>query len=127
MSTFGERLKKEREIKGISQQELAKRLNLSQSTIAYYELDKKQPPHATLNKIASFFDISIDYLLGRTKQPVSQPSVQDEKIDYVVKAAGEPGTDERRKFALKLVEELQKLPVEKQMSLYNFIKDMQKE
>ncbi len=69
MSTFGERLKKEREMRGISQQELANRLNLSQSSVAYYEKDRKQPSQNTLTKIADFFDLDVDYLLGRTEKP----------------------------------------------------------
>lgn len=69
MGTFGERLKYEREKAGVSQQELADRLKLSQSSIAYYERDKKQPPFETLNKIADFFNVQTDYLLGRTNTP----------------------------------------------------------
>ncbi|PWW06281.1 helix-turn-helix protein [Paenibacillus cellulosilyticus] len=67
MPTFGERLKKLRDRKGISQQELADRFNLSQSTIAYYESDKKQPSQNTLQKLADFYETSVDFLLGRTQ------------------------------------------------------------
>lgn len=69
MATFGERLKSEREKRKLSQQELASRLNISQSSIAYYEKNRKQPPHPTLIKIANHFDVSIDYLLGETDNP----------------------------------------------------------
>ncbi|MFB9326968.1 helix-turn-helix domain-containing protein [Paenibacillus aurantiacus] len=65
MSTFGERLKKLRERKKLSQKELAERFNLSQSTIAYYETNKKQPSQSTLQKFADFYETSVDYLLGR--------------------------------------------------------------
>ena len=93
--SFGMRLKKQRETMNLSQQELASRLNLSQSTIAYYELDKKQPPHATLNKIASFFDVSIDYLLGRTNDSVSTSSNAITTVDiepgvYIAYLGGPP-------------------------------------
>lgn len=63
MSTFGSRLKNLRENKELSQGELGKRFNLSQSTIAYYESDKKQPNNNTLKKIADFFGVTVDYLL----------------------------------------------------------------
>lgn len=69
MTSFGDRLKNLREKKGLSQQELAKRFNLSQSTIAYYENDKKQPNQNTLQRLADFFEVSVDYLLGRTDDP----------------------------------------------------------
>lgn len=66
MTEFKDRLRELREEKGLSQEKLAKLLFLSQSAIAYYELGKKFPNHNTLNRLASFFDVSIDYLLGRT-------------------------------------------------------------
>ena len=54
MATFGERLRLLREEKGLSQDELGKILNLSQSTIAYYETNKKEPTRETIIKIADF-------------------------------------------------------------------------
>lgn len=63
MATFGQRLKKLREQKNLSQEELAHLFNLSQSTIAYYELDKKEPSKKTIVKLANFFNVTTDYLL----------------------------------------------------------------
>lgn len=64
---FAKRLKNLREIKGYNQERLAKVLGLSSSTIGMYEQSRRQPDHDTLVKIAEFFDVSIDYLLGRTE------------------------------------------------------------
>ena len=66
MDTFGERLKALRGEKDLSQEEFGKLFNLSQSIIAYYELNKKDPPSDTLVKFADFFGVSLDYLFGRT-------------------------------------------------------------
>lgn len=66
MDTFGKRLKKLREQKELSQKTLADIFNISQSTIAYYEIDKKQPSQITLAKFADFFSVTTDYLLCRT-------------------------------------------------------------
>jgi transcriptional regulator with XRE-family HTH domain len=66
MATFGERLKLLREEKGLSQAELGKLYNLSQSTIAYYETNNKQPSNETLQNLANFFQTTTDYLLGRS-------------------------------------------------------------
>lgn len=66
MASFGKRLKILRDKKGISQEDLAKLFNLSQSTIAYYEKDKKQPSQKTLTRLADYFGVSTDYLLGRS-------------------------------------------------------------
>lgn len=64
---FSERLKELREQLNISQTQLANDLNLSRSTISSYELNKRQPDFETLEKLADYFNVSIDYLLGRTK------------------------------------------------------------
>ena len=49
---------------GKTQQELANDLNISRSTLAGYESESKQPSYEMLAKIASYFDVSVDYLLG---------------------------------------------------------------
>ena len=53
-----------RKEKGLSQVELAASLNLDKSTIAKYETDKILPSIPMLIKIARFFEVSTDYLLG---------------------------------------------------------------
>jgi len=63
---YGERLKKLRERKKLSQQQLADRLKINRSTYARYELGQTQPDFETLEKLADFFEVSTDYLLGRT-------------------------------------------------------------
>lgn len=60
------RIKLLREEKGLTQRDLARLLKLSPSTIAMYETDRRMPDPDTLRKIADFFDVSVDYLLGRT-------------------------------------------------------------
>lgn len=51
--------------KGIRQIELAQTLGVSQGTLSTWENGKYEPDIATLNKIANYFDVSVDYLLGR--------------------------------------------------------------
>jgi repressor LexA len=60
------RIKYLRAEKGISQNELAKALGLTQQAISAYENGLREPDLETLQKIADFFDVSLDYLLGRT-------------------------------------------------------------
>ena len=67
MPTFGNRLRNLREEKGIKQTELAEMLSLSSSaTISQYESNKRVPDAHILEKLASIFEVSVDYLLGRT-------------------------------------------------------------
>lgn len=60
------RLKELRNEKGLNQRELAAALNLSPSTIGMYETGQRVPDAETLNRIADFFNTSVDYLIGRT-------------------------------------------------------------
>ena len=75
MVSFGQRLKELRKKKGMSQEDLAKLFNLSQSTFAYYERDKKQPSHRTLSLLADYFGVSTDYLLGRDVNKLTIPAL----------------------------------------------------
>lgn len=70
---FAQRLKKERTDRDISQTDLGKILNLSKQTISSYENGGSFPGQETLNKIANYFNVSIDYLMGRSdiKSPSS--------------------------------------------------------
>ncbi|WYU52850.1 helix-turn-helix transcriptional regulator [Bacillus sp. FSL K6-0047] len=60
---LGERLKKLRAARGLSQQELSDKLNITRGTYAHYEVNKRQPDYETLKKISDFFNVSIDYLI----------------------------------------------------------------
>lgn len=61
--TLGERLKAEREKKGVSQNDIAKTLGVAQPTISKYELGIKQPSNGALIALADYFGVTIDYLL----------------------------------------------------------------
>ena len=60
------RLKEIRKKKKISQQRLAIDLNMNQNTISRYENMERQADYETLVRFADYFDVSLDYLLGRT-------------------------------------------------------------
>lgn len=63
------RLKELRKSRGISQVKLAMDLGLNQNTISRYETGAHEADHATLIRIADYFNVSIDYLLERTNDP----------------------------------------------------------
>ena len=63
------RLKELRKKKGISQLRLATDLNTTQNTISRYETGEREPGIAELIKIADYFHVSVDYLIGRTENP----------------------------------------------------------
>ena len=62
------RLKELRQDKNITQGKLAEKLGLSRSTIAMYEIGGSEPDLETLKNIASFFNVSVDYLMGREQK-----------------------------------------------------------
>ena len=66
MKVFAERLLELRKEKAISQAMLAKNLEVSRGVICYWETDKSEPTAPNLVKIADFFGVTVDYLLGRS-------------------------------------------------------------
>lgn len=62
--TLGIRLKELREELGLTQKELASKLNINPVTYLHYEKSQREPPLALLVTFAKFFDVSVDYLLG---------------------------------------------------------------
>lgn len=71
---LGHTIKELRKEKGLTQDQLASLLNLKRSTIAGYETNRKQPDNATLIAIADFFNVSLDFLLGRVENKSIQPN-----------------------------------------------------
>ena len=60
------RLKELRKQRGISQLKLAMDLGMNQNTVSRYENGEREADYQTLIKIADYFEVSLDYLLGRT-------------------------------------------------------------
>ena len=67
MSEFGTILRKLRNEKELSQQELADELKISKSAINMYERGERQPNFETLELIADYFNVDMDYLYGRSE------------------------------------------------------------
>ena len=63
---FGSNLKNLRRQKGLTQQDMANTINTSRSCVSNYESGNRQPDSVTIMLIADYFDVSIDYLLGRS-------------------------------------------------------------
>lgn len=69
MDIVGERIKSLREGAGLSQAKVANMLNTQQSAIFRYENNVSEMPYAMLVQYADYFDVSLDYLFGRTDYP----------------------------------------------------------
>ncbi len=66
------RLREIRRAKGVSQLKLAMDLNTTQNTISRYETGEREPGINELIKLADYFNVSVDYLIGRTDNPKIQ-------------------------------------------------------
>lgn len=85
---FGHILRRLRERENITREEFAKKIGITYAALSKYETNLRQPDYETLTKIASFFDVSTDYLLGIEHEESLKPAVpeltpyQQEVIDF---------------------------------------------
>lgn len=66
MQSFGDRLRNLRLEKNMTQEEVASYFGLHKTRISQYELNKRQADDDMKKKLAEFFNVSLDYLLGKT-------------------------------------------------------------
>ncbi len=83
--TLGARLKELRSLKGVNQNDVAAYLNVDRSTYGKYETGDSAPDYDKLVMLANYYDVSVDYLLGRTNNRVLVPcdfleGLEDEDI-----------------------------------------------
>ncbi len=85
----------------ISQQQLADAIGVSQSTIAKIEVGRNEATASTIRKLADFFNVSTDYLLGRTDElggailpsPANDLSSEERKLVEDYRGLGKPLKD----------------------------------
>ena len=77
MGNFNEILRQLRKSRQMTQLELANALQISRSTIGMYEKGSREPDFATLEIIADYFNVDIDYLLGRSTKTTFLPKIKD--------------------------------------------------
>lgn len=69
MKGFGERLLELRRAVGLTQKQVADELGIHSVTYLHYEKDQREPPLDTVVRIAAFYDVTTDYLLGVEHSP----------------------------------------------------------
>ncbi len=81
---FGNRLKELRKQSGMTQQQLADRINVTKSVISFYELKERAPSPDVLIKLSYVFHVSTDFLLGiERNKTVDVTGLCDEDIKAV--------------------------------------------
>lgn len=81
---FGENLSKLRRMQGIMRKDLAKSLDISEVSVGAYENGKRQPNYEMLFKIADYFGVTVDELLGHKKTDNSA-AVADYRLKRAIK------------------------------------------
>lgn len=102
---FGDRLKELRQQKQLTQNEFASILGIGRTTLSHYELNNREPDFEILEKIANYFDVSIDYLVGRSNIKTFDEYVFD--TDF--KALSEKlalATPESKKIAVRMLDSI---------------------
>lgn len=101
MST-GQIIKDLRKEKRITQTDLAHGVHVTQQTVTAWESGRAIPNANTLDAIANFFNVSADYLLGRSKVKNPQSRDLDDAIDGAMSFEGRPVTDHDRRMMKQL-------------------------
>lgn len=76
---LSDKLKELRKTNKITQQKIADKLNIPQTTYSNYEQGIRTPDNETLCRLADFYDVSVDYLLGRV-EPAAEDMADDARM-----------------------------------------------
>lgn len=77
----------------LSQTELAKAVHVSQATVTAWETGKAEPSSSALNTLASYFDVSADYLLGRKESENKTADLADKDTVFTYEGRQIPPED----------------------------------
>lgn len=85
MVNFGDKLRSLRTEAGMTQTDLAKRLNITKSVVSYYELQERTPSSDVLIQLADIFHVSTDYLLGvNHKKMIDVSDLSEEDMHFLL-------------------------------------------
>ena len=98
----GARLRELRNQKELSQKELSNFVDIKQPLLARYEKCAINPSYENLIRLADYFEVSTDYLLGRTNNPqcgiYEQSQLSSENIDELIEMCFDPTTEANAKL-----------------------------
>ena len=83
-NNIGYRISELRKQAGMSQFQLAKVLDIATSTLGMYETGKREPSLKVMNRIANYFNVTTDYLLGRPDKKDDDTKTADIDDDNVI-------------------------------------------
>ena len=99
--TLSEKLKIYRINKGLSQEKIAEDLEISQPLIAKWESHQSTPSPEMLDYIADYFNVSADYLIGRSKY--KNLEADNNELDNVLFSKAKDLTDDEKKTIINVI------------------------
>ena len=117
MGSVGERIKKLRILHGMTQGQLAEKLNISPSAVGMYEHSRRKPDNQMLVKLGKLFSVSIDSLLGVNESVVEAGDIINEmssriRSSDVLMLNGVPMSAEERERLIYAMEVAVKIALE---------------
>lgn len=109
MSILGSRIKSLRESSNLNQKELAAILNVSNTTLSQYENGQRIPSDEVKIKLADHFNVTTDYLLGRTDDPNGEEDI----VTIAAHHDGEEFSDEEKEMIEKFKDMVRKMKQKK--------------
>ncbi len=91
---------------GLTQEEFAEKIGYTRTAVSAWEIGRNEPSNADTIKIADFFGVTTDYLLGRSNIRNPESSMHRSQFDYHKEAKGL--SDEEISNALKFYKEMKK-------------------
>ena len=98
MSTFGDRLKELRNNKHLTQEKLAEILKVNRAALANWETNRAYPDVNIIKELATFFDVTIDFLLGKDDDSLAA------RIGVLLKENKGLLSKEEEEFLLKMIQ-----------------------
>lgn len=100
----GQRIKELRKEKRITQTDLANGVHVTQQTVTAWESGRAVPNASTLDALADYFNVSSDYILGRTNTKNPESKDLDDAFDHAMSFGGLPITEHDKKAMRNLWE-----------------------
>ncbi|MEK1448121.1 helix-turn-helix transcriptional regulator [Limosilactobacillus fermentum] len=100
---IGERIAQLRKSRSMSQFQLAKTLNIATSTLGMYETNRRKPNMEMLEKLADFFGVSVDYLLGRPEKNDNNNTADLADDDTIFTFEGKPIPEQDLEYMKRLL------------------------
>lgn len=100
---IGERIKELRKSKKMSQSELGKFIGVSQTTVTAWENGRAEPSSSYVTKLATFFNVSTDYLLGRDPKEDDLKTADLADDDTIFTFEGKPIPEQDLEYMKRLL------------------------